>query len=66
MSCFSKGMVGAFVFLLAIAFAVFFILPNYSDYRSRAAVSVWLAAVGSIKIDIEDNALRLKSVLNSA
>lgn len=65
MSCFAKGMLGAFVFLLATALAALVILPFYSDYRSRAAASEWLMSVGSVKIDIADNAMRLNSVLNS-
>ena len=61
MKCFIKGIVGAFVLLLAAAV----IIPQYSDYRSRLETSEWILNIGATKLAVAGNANRLRSLTNS-
>ncbi len=61
MKCFFKGILGAFLVLIAFAL----IIPMYGDYRSRAETSDWLLNIASTKIAISGNITRLNSLTNS-
>lgn len=61
MPCFFKGALGALAVLLLAAI----IVPQYSDYRSAAETSLWMAKMEPVKMMIEENAIRLKT-LNGA
>ncbi len=58
MPCFFKGALGTLLVLVLAAI----IVPQYSDYRAAAETSEWLAAVSPMKMQIEQNALRLKTL----
>lgn len=58
MPCFFKGALGALAVLIGAAI----IIPQYSDYRAAAETSGWLAQMDPIRLKIEENAKRLKTM----
>ncbi len=58
MPCFFRGALGA----LAVLFIAAIVVPNYSDYRARAETSLWLSQMEPVRLRIEDNAKRLKTM----
>lgn len=61
MPCFFKGALGAFLVLVAAAI----IVPQYSDYLSAAETSLWLSKMEPVKMMVEENSGKLKT-LNGA
>jgi hypothetical protein len=59
MKCFVKGLLGAFLFLICAVF----IATQYSDYRARSGTLYWLALVQEVRIEIEQKALKQKSLV---
>ncbi len=58
MPCFFAGAMGALAILIGAAI----IIPQYSDYRAAAETDRWLVQMGPIKLMIEENAMRLKTM----
>ncbi len=58
MRCFLSGALGALVLWLVAAV----LIPRYSDFRAKAETIGWMAQMEPIRLKIEENAKRLKTM----